>query len=99
MDEEYTGISSVPLQCLLADGVAASYRPETTAPCAFALGEKVPSYSLADNGEPTETHALLPGSVAIDVIPADMCEVDEDQRGEARPGGTMCDAGAFEVQP
>jgi len=54
---------------------------------------------LADNGEPTETHALLPGSVAIDVIPADMCEVDEDQRGEARPGGTMCDVGAFEVQP
>jgi hypothetical protein len=54
---------------------------------------------LADNGGPTETHALLPGSVAIDVIPTDMCEVDEDQRGETRPGGAMCDAGAFEVQP
>jgi hypothetical protein len=54
---------------------------------------------LADNGGPTMTHALLPGSVAIDVIPADMCEVDEDQRGEPRPGGTMCDVGAFEVQP
>jgi len=54
---------------------------------------------LADNGGSTETHALLPGSVAIDVIPADMCEVDADQRGEPRPGGTMCDVGAFEVQP
>ena len=55
---------------------------------------------LQDNGGPTETHALLfPGSVAIDVIPADMCEVTEDQRGEPRPGGTMCDVGAFEVQP
>jgi hypothetical protein len=54
---------------------------------------------LQDNGGPTETHALLPGSVAIDVIPADMCEVDEDQRGEPRPGGTMCDVGSFEVQP
>ena len=54
---------------------------------------------LGDNGGPTMTHALLPGSVAIDVIPADMCEVDEDQRGEPRPGGTMCDVGAFEVQP
>jgi hypothetical protein len=34
------------------------------------------------------------------VIPADMCEVDEDQRGEPRPetDGTMCDVGAFEVQ-
>jgi hypothetical protein len=54
---------------------------------------------LRDNGGPTMTHALLPGSVAIDVIPADMCEVNEDQRGEPRPGGTMCDVGAFEVQP
>jgi hypothetical protein len=27
-----------------------------------------------------------------------MCEVDEDQRGEPRPGGAMCDVGAFEVQ-
>jgi hypothetical protein len=39
------------------------------------------------------------GCVAIDVIPADMCEVDEDQRGEPRPGGSMCDVGSFEVQP
>ena len=54
---------------------------------------------LTDNGGPTKTFALLPGSVAIDVIPADMCEVDEDQRGESRPGGAMCDVGAFEVQP
>jgi hypothetical protein len=54
---------------------------------------------LQDNGGPTMTHALLPGSVAIDVIPADMCEVDEDQRGEPRPGGAMCDVGAFEVRP
>jgi lysophospholipase L1-like esterase len=54
---------------------------------------------LADNGGPTMTHALGTGSVAIDVIPADMCEVDEDQRGEPRPGGAMCDVGAFEVQP
>jgi hypothetical protein len=52
---------------------------------------------LQDNGGPTMTHALGAGSVAIDVIPADMREVDEDQRGE--PRGTMCDVGAFEVQP
>ena len=43
--------------------------------------------------------ALQPGSVAIDVIPADMCDVTDDQRGQPRPGGTMCDVGAFEVQP
>jgi hypothetical protein len=56
---------------------------------------------LADNGGPTMTHALGTGSVAIDHIPAVDCEVTEDQRGEPRPetGGTMCDVGAFEVQP
>jgi hypothetical protein len=52
---------------------------------------------LADNGGPTKTHALLPGSVAIDMIPADLCEVDEDQRGF--PRDSTCDIGAFEVQP
>ena len=59
---------------------------------------------LADNGGP-KTHALLPGSVAIDQIPAVDCvdadgePLTTDQRGEPRPGGTMCDVGAFEVQP
>ncbi len=60
---------------------------------------------LADNGGPTETHALLPGSVAIDVIPETMCvdadgePLTTDQRGEPRPGGSMCDVGSFEEQP
>jgi len=62
---------------------------------------------LQDNGGPTMTHALLPGSVAIDQIPeadcvdADGAALTTDQRGEPRPetGGTMCDVGAFEVQP
>ena len=50
---------------------------------------------LTDNGGPTATHALLPGSPAIDLAPADSCR-DEDQRGVARPIGSGCDAGAFE---
>jgi hypothetical protein len=62
---------------------------------------------LADNGGPTMTHALGAGSVAIDWIPeadcvdADGQPVTTDQRGQPRPetGGTMCDVGAFEVQP
>jgi hypothetical protein len=56
---------------------------------------------LADNGGPTMTHALGVDSVAIDHIPGVDCELDEDQRGQPRPetGGTMCDVGAFEVQP
>ena len=58
---------------------------------------------LADNGGGTQTHALGEGSVAIDVIPADDCvdaddePVSTDQRGE--PRDSMCDVGAFEVQP
>jgi hypothetical protein len=52
---------------------------------------------LQDNGGPTMTHALGEGSVAIDVIPTDMCAPDTDQRGF--PRDSMCDVGAFEVQP
>ena len=65
---------------------------------------------LADNGGPTLTHkpgdgGLGTGSVAIDMIPvvdcvdADGAPLLTDQRGLPRPGGTMCDVGAFEVQP
>ena len=58
---------------------------------------------LADNGWPTETHALGEGSVAIDVIPEAECldadgePLTTDQRGF--PRDSMCDVGAFEVQP
>jgi hypothetical protein len=60
---------------------------------------------LQDNGGPTETHAFGDGSVAIDVFPEAVCvdaygePLTTDQRGEPRPGDTMCDVGAFEVQP
>ncbi len=60
---------------------------------------------LADNGGPTMTHALLLGSLAIDVIPEGECldadgePLTTDQRGEPRPAGDACDVGAFEVQP
>jgi beta-glucanase (GH16 family) len=50
---------------------------------------------LADNGGPTLTHALLPGSPAIDAAGADACPAT-DQRGVTRPQGAGCDAGAFE---
>ena len=51
---------------------------------------------MQDNGGPTLTHALLPGSLAIDHIPPEDCIVDADQRGVARPQGTGCDIGAYE---
>lgn len=50
---------------------------------------------LQDNGGPTKTHALLPGSPAIDHID---CRVSTDQRGVARPQGPACDVGAYEVR-
>jgi hypothetical protein len=49
---------------------------------------------LADNGGPTQTHALLPGSPAIDSAVDANCP-DADQRGAPRNVGP-CDVGAFE---
>ena len=48
---------------------------------------------LADNGGPTLTHALLPGSVAIDA--AGDCGLAVDQRGFART--PPCDSGSVEL--
>jgi predicted outer membrane repeat protein len=59
---------------------------------------------LQDSGGPTQTHALLPGSVAIDVIPPAACldpdgePLTSDQRGVSRPQGDACDIGAFELE-
>jgi hypothetical protein len=58
---------------------------------------------LSDNGGDTLTHALLPGSPAIDAVPAVSCTLPTDQRGRLRPivqvsADTPCDIGAFEVQ-
>lgn len=59
---------------------------------------------LADNGGPTKTHALLPGSPAIDAGPATVTDFpgnEYDQRGEGYPRvvNGKVDVGAFEVQP
>jgi predicted outer membrane repeat protein len=58
---------------------------------------------LADNGGPTQTHALLLASVlharspAIDTGTNSGCPAT-DARGVARPQGTHCDMGAYEVR-
>ena len=49
---------------------------------------------LADNGGSTMTHALPANSPAVDAATGD-CPAT-DQRGEARPGGSDCDLGAYE---
>jgi len=57
---------------------------------------------LQDNGGPTFTHALLPGSPAIDAgDPSFTPPPDFDQRGPGYPrvGNERIDIGSFEVQP
>lgn len=58
---------------------------------------------LQANGGAVETHALLPGSAALDAgnpigtgSAANACELT-DARGMARPSGARCDIGAFEA--
>jgi hypothetical protein len=53
---------------------------------------------LQDNGGATPTHALLPGSPAIDAGSNPVCPAT-DQRGVTRPKGLRCDIGAFEQSP
>jgi hypothetical protein len=62
--------------------------------------------TLANNGGPTRTHALVPRSPAIDAVPDGACPPpDTDQRGVGRPqdgngdGGVACDIGSFERRP
>ena len=53
---------------------------------------------LADNGGPTQTMRLQPGSPAIDLVPTSGAGCPQtDQRGVTRPGGAACDIGSYEV--
>jgi predicted outer membrane repeat protein len=78
------------------------------ATCGFSAGSSRndvdPSLGeLQDNGGPTLTMALLPGSPAIDAA-VDCPPPETDQRGVERPqdgngdGTASCDIGAFELQ-
>jgi LPXTG-site transpeptidase (sortase) family protein len=57
--------------------------------------------TLADNGGPTQTFALLPGSAAIDAGDSTTCAAapvnNMDQRGHSRLQGASCDVGAYET--
>jgi CSLREA domain-containing protein/uncharacterized repeat protein (TIGR01451 family) len=62
----------------------------------FAATDQLALSSLQANGGRTLTHALGPGSVAIDAGAAWACP-SQDQRGISRPRGLGCDVGAFET--
>jgi CSLREA domain-containing protein len=71
--------------------------PASTCPGSNADAKLGP---LKDNGGPTETLALGPGSAARDLVPASGAGCTAtDQRGVLRPVGPACDAGAYEVAP
>ncbi|HUY99147.1 MAG TPA: choice-of-anchor Q domain-containing protein, partial [Thermomicrobiaceae bacterium] len=96
------------LQGTLTDG---GYNLSTDAYCAFSAtgsqsnvtAAQLNLQPLADNGGPTPTIALGPGSIAINAIPlsSGACAVGAttDQRGVSRPQGTGCDVGAYELSP
>jgi hypothetical protein len=71
-----------------------SFSPDST----DKVGANPKLASLAENGGPTETLALLKGSPAIDAIPAAACPETIDQRGVSRPQGHGCDIGSFELK-
>jgi len=83
---------------------ADAYNLDSDGSCGGAIqktGLEIKLGALADNGGPTQTLALLPGSVAIDAGDDTVCDDNPgpnnlDQRGVTRPHGAHCDIGAFE---
>ncbi|HEY5118165.1 MAG TPA: right-handed parallel beta-helix repeat-containing protein [Anaerolineales bacterium] len=78
------------------------YNLDTAASCAFTgpgdlSGIPAVLGPLAANGGFSETHALLPGSPALETGNDATC-LPADQRGIARPQGLHCDMGAFEAE-
>ena len=72
------------INCGFVDGVNGSI-----------VGQSANLGPLRNNGGPTLTHALLPGSPAIN---AGDTTLTTDQRGEPRPAGGADDIGAYEAQ-
>jgi predicted outer membrane repeat protein len=81
-----------PCQGPIVDGGGNLDWPESTCP---GINGDPRLGALSDNGGPTETMALGPGSAAIDAALAALCPAT-DQRGVARPQGAGCDIGAYE---
>ncbi len=78
---------------------ADAFNLDSDGTCASATQHTMPEINLGpltNNGGPTQTRALLPGSVAIDAG-SDLVCAATDQRGVPRPQGPHCDVGAFEL--
>ncbi|MGW4537262.1 choice-of-anchor Q domain-containing protein [Streptomyces chartreusis] len=93
-------VNGAPADCKKAFATIASLSNnlDSDGSCRLTAPGDLPSRTprigpLVDNGGPTDTVALLPGSPALDA--ADDCPAT-DQRGVARPQGAACDIGAYE---
>ncbi|MDA0171764.1 Ig-like domain-containing protein [Solirubrobacter taibaiensis] len=91
----------IPSNCTGTDASSNGWNLENFDECGFTqdpdkrnvLNARLAT-SLADNGGPTFTLALLSGSQALNIRTTGC--TGTDQRGTSRPQGTGCDAGAFE---
>jgi hypothetical protein len=83
-----------------AVGSAAGFTLSAASGNNLPIGTDLKLGPLADNGGPTRTHALLPGSPAINAG-SNPAGLTFDQRGfnYARVQGAAADIGAFEMQP
>ena len=97
--------NSTNANCAGSIGESVGYNLDSGASCAFSQPTDLTTTnpqlgSLADNGGPTRTMALLSGSPAIDHggSSANGCPAT-DQRGIVRPQGAACDIGAYETAP
>jgi uncharacterized repeat protein (TIGR01451 family) len=86
--------------------ISQGYNLDSDGTCGLTAGGDLSSVNpllgpLQGNGGPTWTHALLPGSPAIDAIPVGKNGCGDpgaaDQRGVPRPQASGCDIGAFEA--
>jgi hypothetical protein len=89
---------------LVGDNADATVTPATGDQIGTALSPVNPQLGpLRNNGGPTQTHALLAGSPALDAgddsVTGSPLNLSNDQRGLPRRHGARVDIGAFESQP
>ena len=97
--------SDTDLGSMMCSGVTSGdYNLQYNGSCFTALANDLTGdpllSALANNGGPTQTHALQLSSPAIDAASNAICAAapvnNLDQRGGARPYGATCDIGAYE---
>jgi CSLREA domain-containing protein len=87
--------------CANSSSVVSDHSLDSDNSCGFTDAGSHPGVNpllapLANNGGPTDTHALLAGSPALDAGNNATC-LATDQRGITRPQGPACDIGAYEA--